>query len=218
MIVMDGRLVLFLAILPVLVESFVDLRAIKFAERSGDCFVDVYQPVAQKPEQSEPLTNFFIRQSFKSLCYPGHVVRNFNLLPNGKGGYRFTGCFYFQEKQTLKCERFEENKFVQNFDVACNSPSVFKDNRVAIFIKHDKFEVYNNKDVCALESWKNYVPHFYPESLGFWQYNAVLNKYDHLPSKAFEEYFSFGKVEIQKHDFSKFERKSDYMDEMDNEL
>uniref|UniRef100_A0AC34RGG5 Uncharacterized protein n=1 Tax=Panagrolaimus sp. JU765 TaxID=591449 RepID=A0AC34RGG5_9BILA len=116
MIVMNGRnggrFILFLAILPVFIQAEfnVDIRAIKYAERNDDCFVDVYQPDTKEPE---PPTNFFVRQSFKSVCYPGHIVHYFNLLSNGNDGYRFTGCFYFKEKHTVKCEQFEENKFVQ---------------------------------------------------------------------------------------------------------
>uniref|UniRef100_A0AC34QAJ7 Uncharacterized protein n=1 Tax=Panagrolaimus sp. JU765 TaxID=591449 RepID=A0AC34QAJ7_9BILA len=157
MIVMDGRLNLFLAILPVFIQAdeFIpDLRTIKYAERNGDCFVDVYQPDTKEPE---PPTNFFIRQSFKSVCYPGHVVHSFNLLPNDKDGYRLTGCFYFKEKQTVKCEQFEQNKFVQNFDHSCNNASIFGD-KVFMYIDTEKVHIYDNKDICYLESNKNYVP------------------------------------------------------------
>uniref|UniRef100_A0AC34PXU9 Uncharacterized protein n=1 Tax=Panagrolaimus sp. JU765 TaxID=591449 RepID=A0AC34PXU9_9BILA len=200
MIVTDSRFVLFLAILPVLVESFVDLRAIKFAERNGDCFVDVYQPGWDLPE---PPTNFFIHQTFKSECYPGHVAHNFNLLKNDKDGYRFTGCFYFKENQTVKCERFEENKFVQNFDHSCNNDSIFKDDKVAVYIRPGKYEVYDNKDVCALDSDKNYVPYFYRQSTGFYQYDALDSHFTHRIS--FMEYFDFGKVFIHKNEFPEIE-------------
>uniref|UniRef100_A0AC34PWG5 Uncharacterized protein n=1 Tax=Panagrolaimus sp. JU765 TaxID=591449 RepID=A0AC34PWG5_9BILA len=113
---MDSRLILFLAILPVFVlaESTLDLRAFKYAERNGDCFIDVYQP-NETELNPEPWANSFIRQSFKSECYRNYFLRGFNLLEkkNKADGYDLMGCFYFKENQTVKCEQFEGDKFVQ---------------------------------------------------------------------------------------------------------
>uniref|UniRef100_A0AC34Q0T5 Uncharacterized protein n=1 Tax=Panagrolaimus sp. JU765 TaxID=591449 RepID=A0AC34Q0T5_9BILA len=108
---MSGGLFL-LALLPIFVtcDPSFDFRSVKYAERNGKCFVDVYQPSLQ---ESEPLTNFFIRQTFKSECYPSFTKHGFNLIHNNKGGYHFVGCFYYNESQTIKCEEFNDNEFKQ---------------------------------------------------------------------------------------------------------
>uniref|UniRef100_A0AC34Q8F3 Uncharacterized protein n=1 Tax=Panagrolaimus sp. JU765 TaxID=591449 RepID=A0AC34Q8F3_9BILA len=114
MIVMDGRLVLFLAIVPAFVqaESTLDLWAFKYVERNGGCFVDVYEPSATELNP-EPWANSFIRQTFKSECYRNYSVRGFNLLEkeNKEDGYYLMGCFYFKESQTLKCGQLKGKEF-----------------------------------------------------------------------------------------------------------
>uniref|UniRef100_A0AC34QEI4 Uncharacterized protein n=1 Tax=Panagrolaimus sp. JU765 TaxID=591449 RepID=A0AC34QEI4_9BILA len=216
MIVMDGRLILFWAILPVFIPAKlpVDFRAVKYAERNGDCFVDVYQPSATDGS-SEPLANRFIRQTFKSECYPGHVVHGFNLVPNGKDGYRLTGCFYFKEKQTLKCEQFEGDKFVQTLDVSCNNASIFKNDKVYVYISPDKYEVYDKKDVCAFESDKNYVSRFYQRSDGSKQYNAITNE-SLPPNYNYNEVYCSNTYEVyDKKDVCAFESDKNYVPRFD---
>uniref|UniRef100_A0AC34RLH8 Uncharacterized protein n=1 Tax=Panagrolaimus sp. JU765 TaxID=591449 RepID=A0AC34RLH8_9BILA len=134
-------------------QQDLDLRGLKYVERNGGCYIDFYKIYLDGTADPFPIETYY------SNCYPGHSIRGYNILAKRDEIYRVVACFYFQEHQTVKCQKLDKEppKFDEYINVECNKTEMINAKNLIFIVGEQQFgtvEIYNDDVKCRI-AWIN---------------------------------------------------------------
>uniref|UniRef100_A0AC34RA33 Uncharacterized protein n=1 Tax=Panagrolaimus sp. JU765 TaxID=591449 RepID=A0AC34RA33_9BILA len=123
-------------------QQDLDLRGLKYVERNGGCYMDLYKIYLNGTADPFPIETYY------SNCYYKHSVHGYNILAKWDGKYRLAACFYFNENQTVKCQKLHEKvpKFDEYINVACNNEKMRYAEQLIFTVGEEKYgtvHIYN---------------------------------------------------------------------------